>query len=88
MSRANNPLHKGPNRTVFFVIVGLALVIVLCGLTSQTVGWNRLCGGGMFVIGGIFLLLAEDKRWPVVILLMGLVLFFIDVLGGLLTPPV
>lgn len=70
--------RAGSNRVLFFVVVGLAAAVIVCALSGQTFGWSRLCGGGIALLGGFFLLLAEDKRWPLILLLVGLVLFFAD----------
>ncbi|GEM_PF-6003882 len=74
----------GSNRAVFFVILALAATIILCTVVTRSVGWMRVCGGGLFLVGGFFVLLAEDKRLPVLITLAGLALFFGDALAGLL----
>lgn len=71
------------NRTVFVVIVALAATLILCSLFTRTVGWMRLCGGGLILTGAFFLLLAERKGWPAAILLAGLALFFWDTLIAL-----
>ena len=75
---------KSSNRVVFYAIIGLAVLLILCTVVTQTVGWTRVCGGGLLLVGGLFFLLAEDKRWPALILLAGLALFFWDVLQGML----
>lgn len=75
----------GSNRTLFFVIVGLAALLILCAVATQTLGWTRLCGGGLFLVGALFALLAEDKRWPLLILALGLALFFADSLLAFLS---
>ncbi len=82
MSVPRSPQRPGPNRLVFYAIIGLAVLVILCALVTPAVGWTRLCGGGLAVVGGIFLLLAEDKRWPALIVLAGLALFFADALLG------
>ncbi len=71
------------NRTVFVVIVALAAALIMCSLLTRTIGWMRLCGGGLILIGAFFLLLAEHKGWPAAILLVGLALFFWDTLIAL-----
>lgn len=81
--RDNDPqITTGPNRTVFFVILVLAGAVIMCGLLTQAVGAARLCGGGLLLVGGVFFLLAEDKRWPLVLVLIGLALFFGGALVG------
>ncbi len=73
------------NRVVFYAIIGLAVLLILCTLVTRAVGWPRVCGGGLFVIGLVFLVLANEKRWPgLVIMLAGVALFFIDSLQALL----
>ena len=86
MSVRRSPQRPGPNRLVFYAIVGLAVLIILCALVTPAVGWTRLCGGGLAVVGGVLLLLAEDKRWPALIVLAGLALFFADTLLGTIIP--
>lgn len=82
MAKRNS--RPGSNRALFVVIVGLAAAIVLCGLLTQSFGWTRVCGSGVLIIGAIWLLLANDRRWPVIVLLLGLALFFADALLALL----
>jgi 4-hydroxybenzoate polyprenyltransferase len=76
-----------PNRTAFFVIVGLAIMLILCSLVTRVVGWPRFCGGGLILVGALLALTSEEKGWPLVILLLGLAMFFGDVavalVGGL-----
>lgn len=74
----------GSNRALFVVIVGLAAAIVLCGLLTQSFGWTRVCGSGILIVGAVWFVLANDRKWPAVILLLGLALFFADALLALL----
>jgi len=74
----------GNNRALFVVIVGLAAAIVLCGLLTQSFGWTRVCGSGILIVGAVWFVLANDRKWPAVILLLGLALFFADALLALL----
>jgi membrane-bound ClpP family serine protease len=83
MQRPVRSSSPGPNRTVFYVIVGLAVSLITCALVTRAVGWTRLCGGGLLLMGAIFLLLAEDKRWPVILLLVGALLMAAEWLLGL-----
>ncbi|GAB4574982.1 MAG: hypothetical protein Kow0077_24230 [Anaerolineae bacterium] len=75
--------RSSPNRIVFFVIIGLAVVLILCALVTQAVGWPRFCGGALILVGALLVLSSEEKGWPLVILLLGVGLFFWDVLIGL-----
>lgn len=72
--------HRNPNRPLFFVIIGAAVLLILCALLTNAVGWTKLCGGSLLGVGGLFLLLAEKKWWPLLLILGGLVLFFAEVL--------
>ncbi len=74
-----------PNRTAFFVIIGLAIMLILCSLVTRAVGWPRFCGGGLLLVGALLLLTSEDKGWPLVLLLLGLAMFFGDVAVALLS---
>jgi Flp pilus assembly protein protease CpaA len=75
---------RASNRTVFYAIIALAVSIIVCGVLTQSFGWNRVCGSGVLVVGAVLFLLADDKKWPAVILLAGLALFFGDSLLALL----
>ena len=75
---------RASNRTVVYAIIALALSIIVCGVLTQSFGWNRVCGSGVLVVGAVLFLLADDKKWPAVILLAGLALFFGDSLLALL----
>jgi hypothetical protein len=81
---AKRSSRPGSNRALFVVIVGLAAAIVLCGLLTQSFGWTRICGSGILIVGAIWFLLANDRRWPAIVLLLGLALFFSDALLALL----
>jgi membrane-bound ClpP family serine protease len=78
MSRKRYSERLQSNRILFYAILGLAVLLILCSLVTQAVGWPRFCGGGLILTGAFFLLLAENKRWPALILLIGLLLFFVD----------
>lgn len=71
------------NRVVFFVIIGLAVILILCSLVTQAVGWPRFCGGGLILTGALLVLTSEEKGWPVIILFLGLAMFFGDVVVAL-----
>lgn len=73
-----------PNRTVFFVIIGLAIILILCSLVTQAVGWPRFCGGGLILLGALLALTSEEKGWPIIMLLLGLAMFFGDVVVALI----
>jgi hypothetical protein len=74
---ADSPLKsQSRQRTLFFVIVGLAAAAIACCALGRWIGWFQFCGGILVVLGGVFFLLAEDRRWPVALLLLGLALFF------------
>ncbi len=85
MSDRRPARRPSSNRVVFYVIVGLAAVLILCGLVTQSIGWTRLCGGSLVVIGGAFFLLMPDKRRPILVILIGLALFFAESLLAWLT---
>ncbi|MBN2472617.1 MAG: hypothetical protein JXN59_17975 [Anaerolineae bacterium] len=72
------------NRTIFFVVIGLAIMLILCSMVTQAVGWPRFCGGGLILLGAVLALGAEEKGWPIVILLLGLAMFFGDFVVALL----
>jgi len=86
MSKLRSRLESrsGSDRTLFYVILALAISIIVCGVLTQSFGWNRVCGSGVLVVGAVLFLLADDKKWPAVILLAGLALFFGDSLLALL----
>jgi fatty acid desaturase len=85
-SRRTTDPQRGPNRLIFVAILVLALALIVCSVLTNTFGWNRICGGGLVLVGGALFLLANEggKKWPALIALAGLVLFFADWLGGLL----
>lgn len=72
------------NRTVFFVIIGLAVILILCSLVTQAVGWPRFCGGGLILVGALLVLTSEEKGWPIIMLLLGLAMFFGDFVVSLI----
>lgn len=82
--RPASTTRPGPNRTVWAIIVGLAVVVILCGVVTRAVGLPRLCGSVVFLMGLVFLVLANDKRWPALLLLIGALLFFAENLLALL----
>lgn len=75
---------QASNRTVFFVVIGLAVILILCSLVTQAVGWPRFCGGGLILLGAPLALSSEEKGWPIIILLLGLAMFFGDFVVALL----
>jgi len=83
--RSRLETRSGSDRTAFYVIIALALSIIVCGVLTQSFGWNRVCGSAVLVIGAVLFLLADDKKWPAVILIAGLAVFFGDSLLGLLS---